>query len=319
MSVDPMSYFNSKKAAQAQTNAANTAAAASDRAAQLSVEASNKAYDASRADFLPFLSPSGRAMATLQSAIYGGPQEYIDPNYQFDRETGKYVNMRNPGVIPDSVFSSSAQNGAPLKFVRGITAPVIKAANKGLAGAGAPRIGVDNPPMLTATFNPRESESYKWQKERGLADLNRTLRMNGRLNSTAGMNATGRFLGDLNANEYDRQINQLLNLVRIGQGAAGSTTAAGNANAANNAAAYGMAGQGAANAAYMSGAAKANLYAGLSAANANAAGAGMQMLNYFKNNNYNKGGGGGGGYNGGYGGGYNASDFSVNNSYYPEV
>lgn len=308
MSVDPMSYFNAKKGAQAQTNAANTAADATQKAAQLSVDASNKAYDASRADFQPFLSPSGRAMATLESAIYGGPQQYMDPNYRFDRETGKYININGAKVVP---VPSTTGNLKPLRYIM----PVARTAQNAVNSAGA-KIGVDSPPMLSTTFNPQQSESYKWQKERGLADLGRILRMQGRGNSTAGLNATGRFLGDLNANEYQRQLDQLWNLVKTGQGAAGTVSGAGSSNAANNAAAYGMAGQGAANAAYMSGAAKANLYSGLSAANANAMGTGLQMANYFRNINSNNG-GGGGGYTpsfggGGYSGGYTDTDYMSN-------
>lgn len=37
-----------------------------------------KMYEQGKADFAPFLEPSARAMATLQSAIFGGPFQYKD-------------------------------------------------------------------------------------------------------------------------------------------------------------------------------------------------------------------------------------------------
>jgi hypothetical protein len=256
MSVDPMSYFNAKKSAGAQEKGANAAAAAQREA----IEASNQMYDTSRADFRQFMQPSGYAMASLNSAAQGSPQQYADPSYQYDRATGKYIG-------PDGQ-------------------------------------SVDQAPMLSASYQPTESEGFKYTKQRTLADLGRQLRMMGRGSGTTAANAMGRTLGDLNASNEDRYYNQLLNLAKIGQGAAGSTTTAGQATTSANNSAYGNIG----NAALMAGQAKASLYSGLSGANASGMAGGMQMANYFRNQNYG-GGGGGGGYSGGYTGSAPAGNY----------
>lgn len=75
-------------------------------------------------------------------------------------------------------------------------------------------------PQMTASFNPQESALYKLQKDRGLADMDRILRMNGRGNSTYGVRENGRFLEDLNANESERQLGRLKELLGVGTTAA---------------------------------------------------------------------------------------------------
>lgn len=71
-------------------------------------------------------------------------------------------------------------------------------------------------PQLSASFNPEESAIYKLQKERGLADLDRILRMKGRGDSTYGIRENGRYLEDLNANESERQLGRLKELLGVG-------------------------------------------------------------------------------------------------------
>jgi hypothetical protein len=261
--------------ADATTDAANTMSQASRDAAQMAVASQDRQYDTSRKDFSPFLEPSSRAMATLQSAIYGGAQEYDNPDYTqlSNAEVRRYLTDQRITPQTDAYgrqYESSVVNGMPERML-----PKMWKDAQGNYTATAPA-------KLSAMFNPQESESYKWQKERGLADLGRTLRAQGRGNSTYGMNATGRFLGDLNANEYDRQINSLLNLAKIGQGAAGSTSAAGTSAANNNSSAYLSAGQGIGNAAMMAGQAKGSLYGGMGGASASTFGNGLKLYDYGK-------------------------------------
>lgn len=177
---------------------ANQAADATNQATQAGREtaaASNQTirdmYSTGRQDQLPFLTPSLSALPMYQSAVLGGPVQYQDPNYQrltaFDPG---YVQGKNTYRGPDGTLT-------------------------------------DQPPMLTASYNFQASPSYQWQKEQGLKDLGRSLRALGRSNSTYGMNARGRFLNELNANEYNTGLNRLASLAYGGQGTASNIAASG--------------------------------------------------------------------------------------------
>lgn len=157
-------------------------------------------YNQAQQNYKPFLDPSGRAMATLQSSIYGGDFGYKDP--------------KNPRR------------------------------------------------QLSASFQPIESEAFKYNKQRTLDDLGRELRMMGRGSGTVAANAYGRTLGDLNVANEEQQRNQLWNLVKTGQGAAGSITGLGQGTATN-----------VANTILQNGQTQASLYSGMGPALINGAGA----------------------------------------------
>ena len=98
------------------------------------------------------------------------------------------------------------------------------------------------------SFNPKETEAYRWQMKQGQEAIAKTLTMQGRGSGTVGTNAATKFAGDLNAAEYDKGYtrlsslndlnynrmsgqkqdyqSQLLNLIKTAQGAAGTTSAA---------------------------------------------------------------------------------------------
>lgn len=105
------------------------------------------------ADYQPYRELSLRALANLQSANYGGPQQYTD------------------------------QNGV----------------------------------MQTTTYSPQESEGFKFIKQNTLRDLDRYLRARGRSNSTYGMNAMGRTIGELNAQNEQQQYGRMGDLIQMGQ------------------------------------------------------------------------------------------------------
>jgi len=203
-----MSIVSGTTGAVMGANAMDEATEAQSQSAREAKEAQLQMFEQSRADFKPFLEPSSRAMATLLSGIYGGPQTYTD-------------------------------------------------------ATGATQ---------TAMYQPTESEGAKYIKERTLDDLGRQLRAIGRGSSTVAANAYGRTLGSLNAANEDRYMNQILNLAKIGQGAAGSTGTLGQ-NTASNLSNLSLA-QG--NALAQGGLNKANLYAGLGQQSANAISSGYQ-------------------------------------------
>lgn len=123
-------------------------------------------------------------------------------------------------------------------------------------------------------FTPEGTPAYEWQKKRGLEDLRTQLMMMGRPSGTVAANANSRFLGDLNAKEYESgynrlfnqkqdYVNNLLNLGKIAQGAAGSTSALGATAANNTSNAFQNQGNTLANISNAQGQTNANLYSGL--------------------------------------------------------
>jgi hypothetical protein len=123
-------------------------------------------------------------------------------------------------------------------------------------------------------FTPEGTPAYEWQKKRGLEDLRTQLMMMGRPSGTVAANANSRFLGDLNAKEYETgynrlfnqkqdYVNNLLNLVKTSQGAAGTTSALGATAANNTSSALQNQGNTLANISNAQGQTNANLYSGL--------------------------------------------------------
>lgn len=148
-----------------------------------------------------------------------------------------------------------------------------------------------------ANFRPETTPAYEWQRSRTLEDLGNYFNLIGRgRGSTVQSNATARSLGDLNAAEYERgynrlfnqrqnYMNDLLNLVRTAQGAAGSTVASGQAATGNITSALGQQGQTLANLANQQGQTQANLYAGIVPSAMNTVGTGLQLANYMNRGN----------------------------------
>ena len=244
-------------------------------------------YDQSRSDFSPFLQPSNRALATLQSSIYGGPVAYDDPsttplsaedlaaeNWQQILAARKSDPAGLAGLSRDFWDDIEKRGEDPISRVmrttmRGAAVPYdgSKTWYRGADG----KLTNQAPQKLTATFKPQESEGFKYTKSRTLADLGRSLRMMGRGSGTVAANATGRTLGDLNAANEDKQRNELWNLAKVGQGAAGAVTSSG-ANYANNVSNNQMAtGNTLAQLQLQQGQTNANLWGGLGGAAGNAA------------------------------------------------
>ena len=111
-------------------------------------------------------------------------------------------------------------------------------------------------------FNPHDSVSAEYQMQQGAKGMNRQLAARGML---GGGNAATR-LAELNqgirANDYNTQYNKLTDMLKVGQGAAGSINSAGQNAANQNSASFGNIG----NAATQAGNATASLYSGLGGA-----------------------------------------------------
>jgi hypothetical protein len=243
-------------------------------------------YDQSRGDFSPFLQPSNRALATLQSSIYGGPVEYDDAstnaltNEEIMLENWKAI-QANPNnyKLRDDVWNDirGGEDPASRLMREGSAKGGQQLTNLPYAIGGEWYRGADGkltnqkPQKLTATFKPVESEGFQYTKSRTLADLGRSLRMMGRGTGTVAANATGRTLGELHAANEDKQRNELWNLAKVGQGAAGAVTSSG-MNYANNVSGNQMAtGNTLAQLQLQNGQTNANLWAGLGGAAGNAA------------------------------------------------
>jgi hypothetical protein len=269
------------------SNQASKSAAASAKNASENANATQLyMYDQSRADFNPFLQPSNKAMAMLQSSIYGGPVEYNDAstnaltNDEIMLENWKAI-QADPSRynLRDDVWNDirGGEDPASRLLREGIAKNGQQLTNLPYAIGGEWYRGADGkltnqaPQKLSATFRPQESEGFKYTKERTLADLGRSLRMMGRGSGTVAANATGRTLGDLNAANEDKQRNELWNLAKVGQGAAGAVTSSGG-NYANNVSANQMnTGNTLAQLQLQNGQTQANLWAGIGGAAGNAA------------------------------------------------
>jgi hypothetical protein len=269
------------------SNKASKSAAASAKDASQNANATQLyMYDQARSDFSPFLQPSGRAMATLQSSIYGGPVEYDDPSA--NALTNDEIMLENWKAIQADPTKYNLRDDV-WNDIRGGEDPASRLMREGVAKNGQQltnlpyamggewyrgadgKLTQQKPQKLTASFKPQESEGFQYTKERTLSDLGRSLRMMGRGSGTVAANATGRTIGDLTAANEDKQRNELWNLVKTGQGAAGSVTNAGS-NYANNVSGNQMAtGNTIANLQLQNGQTQANLWSGLGGAAGNAA------------------------------------------------
>jgi hypothetical protein len=220
----------------AQSKGIKSAAASEAAAAARADETQRYFYDTSRRDNMQFLEPAGRSLATLQSALYGGKFGYDTPGYeQLDANDLAGLNKANP-----------SQYDPNQTWFRGPDGGIVNAI-----------------PQMQAQWQPQESEGFKYTKSRTLEDLGRQLRMMGRGSGTVAANSFGRTLGDLNAGNEATQRNELWNMVKTGQGAAGSITGLGQntANALSTSAIN--LGQSQANAALAQGQNKGNLYSGI--------------------------------------------------------
>lgn len=277
--------------AAASKSAANKAAKASKYATDTATQAQMDQYYQTREDFAPFRAPSNRALATLQSALYGGPVEYEDASTSpLSADELAKENWRAIALDPSQYQKVPA--GADFwKDVRNGEDPMARLARGNnfigpyngtqdwYRGADG-KLTTTAPQKLTATWKPQESESFQYTKSRTLEDLGRSLRMMGRGSGTTAANVTGRTLGDLNVANEQNQKNELWNMVKTGQGAAGNIAGAGT-NAANNVSANAMAsGNTLAQLQMDKGQTQANLWAGLGGVAANAYGA-YQMGQYL--------------------------------------
>ena len=236
-------------------------------------------YDQTREDFAPFRQPSDRALATLQSALYGGDSEYVDP--RFTRlDSGELQNLNADLLRQSGVdYFTGKDNNFLLQHLANNPWDAKYSADKPFYRGPNGEI-TDKPTMLSAQWKPQESEGFKYTKSRTLEDLGRSLRMMGRGSGNVAANATGRTLGDLNVQNEATQRNELWNMVKTGQGAAGSIAGAGQ-NAANTVGGNIMsAGNNLASIAQNNGQTQANLWAGLGGTAANAYGA-YQMGQYL--------------------------------------
>jgi hypothetical protein len=227
-------------ASSASANATKKAGQLSQKGADAATQAQQNQYYQSREDFRPFLQPSNRAMASLQSALYGGEFEYDDPTTSaispedLAAENWKAISA-DRGTYNHSDFWKDIGNGEdPIgRLTRGNNwLGPYNGMEKWYRGADG-QLTTTAPKRLTASFQPMESEGFKYIKGQTLADLGRQLRMMGRGSGTVAANATGRTLGNLNAANEQQQYGRLTDVAKIGQGAAGSVGAAGSSMAGN--------------------------------------------------------------------------------------
>ena len=294
-------------AANTSANAAGEASQATKESAANQIASQERMYNQGRDDFAPFRNLAPRSLATLESSIYGTPQSYADPSFQplSDTEAAQqlYGKIQSGEVPVNNDFWKDINNGEnPLNRIMRDTnlATMTQGYSKGADGkiikqSDIPQLQANGQQFDLANFRPENTAAYDWQKSRTLEGLGNYFNLTGRgRGSTVQSNATGRALGDLNAAEYDKGYNRLfqrkqdytndlLNLVKTAQGAAGSTSSLGQ-NAANQTGqAYQNQGNSLANIAQQSGQTQANLYAGIVPSTMNTIGTGLQAAQYFNN------------------------------------
>jgi hypothetical protein len=220
-------------------------------------------YNQGRSDFAPYRDAGGRSLATLQSSIYGTPQQYLTPGYSqlTPDETQKLGDIirQNQMWKNEGTAAYKDENGniimgqqAPEHLLNQTITPG-KTYYRGPDGKltdAAPMQTTNAQQFDLQNFKPENTEAYQWQKKRTLEDLGNQMNLLGRgRGSTVQANATARALGDLNANEYEKgynrlftqkqdYVNNLLNLGKTAQGAAGSTSSLGQSAAAGSAGAF---------------------------------------------------------------------------------
>jgi len=156
--------------------------------------------------------------------------------------------------------------------------------------------------MVNGGYAMEESPAAKYQLTQGTKSLNRQLSARGLLGSGNASQRLAELSSGIAANDYDKQYSRLLDQVKIGTGASASAGAASqtlsNAIGQNSAAVQQNTTQ--------SGAARAALYSGLSGANAQAMGTG---LNAYRSGLFSGGGDGNGALYNDAGGNINNVDF----------
>jgi hypothetical protein len=271
----------------ASKSASNKASKASKYAADAASQVQWDMYDQTREDFSKFAEPANRSLATLQSALYGGDFEYDDPSTtalspeELAAENWKAISA-DRGTYDHADFWKDVGHGEdPIgRLARGNNwLGPYNGVDQWYRGADG-KLTTTAPKKLTATFKPVESEGFKYTKARTIEDLGRSLRMMGRGSGTVAANSMGRTLGDLNAANEDKQYGRAVDMVKIGQNAAGTIASAGQ-NTANNVSANTMAaGNNLATIALNNGQTQANLWSGLGGTATNAYGT-YQMGQYL--------------------------------------
>lgn len=275
-------------AADAQAKGVKAAAAASAQGTADSIAESRRQYNQTRDDFAPFRNLAPRSLATLESSVYGTPQSYADPSYQNLSDTEAvqqlYAKIQSGEVPANEDFWKDINNGEnPLSRIMRDTnlASMTQGYAKGADGkiikqADIPQLQANGQQFDLAGFKPENTAAFDWQKSRTLEDLGNYFNLVGRgRGSTVQSNTTGRALGDLNAAEYDKgyqrlfqrkqdYTNDLLNLVKTAQGAAGTTAVAGGETSRDITGAIRYGADSAANASLAQGQNKSNLYSGIS-------------------------------------------------------
>jgi hypothetical protein len=236
-----ISAASAAASSEAQRKSASKAAGGAANASMAANNMTQAMYDTARNDFRPFMAPSERAMAELQSAIFGGPVNYRDGSYRemTAEEVSKYNTLQDDYkqfLKEKNQLMYQGDLGGVWKTTGGTEnfKQRLEDLNKkyGMLGNKTYYMGADGSPVTerpwaTAEYKPQESEGFKYIKDRTLADLGRQLRMIGRGNSTVAANAYGRTLGDLNYRNEQDQKNELWNLVKTAQGATGDISTLG--------------------------------------------------------------------------------------------
>lgn len=216
------------KAAKAQKQGAETAAAAQLDAARIATDENRRQYDTTRTDYAP-----GRIVG--EQALYK-----LADMYGVARPT--------EGIATRSVGSGV---GAPANDTgMGLLA---------LYGGGA---APSAPVSLTAGYGGFEaSPGYQFRKDEATKAIERSAASRGLLGSGATQKALGRFVDGFASSEYDSYANRLAALAGVGQTATAGTAAAGQAATAGITGAATAAGQGVAQGALNAGNARASSYA----------------------------------------------------------
>lgn len=115
------------KAAKAQKNAAQTAAAASERSTQLQIDEARRQYDLTRSDYAPYRETGYKALDTL-AGLYGVGPNKIDPTaaleatpgYQFQRDQG--LSAIDRANAARGALNSGGADKARIRYASGLAA-----------------------------------------------------------------------------------------------------------------------------------------------------------------------------------------------------
>lgn len=143
------SIISGNKAADAQQQGAETAAAASERATQAQIAEQRRQYDTTRADYAPYRETGYKALDTL-SGLYGVGPNKIDPTaaleatpgYQFNRDEGLRAIDRSNAAR--GLLNSGGADKARMRYAQGLasnTYDSYKNTLAALAGVGQSATG----------------------------------------------------------------------------------------------------------------------------------------------------------------------------------